>query len=276
MAYLVKRSLLYQIGSSEALDFDLVLEEVQLAESLGIDGIWCFPSAGTDGDFRDSAPSMWLSALASQTDRVRLGWGLAAMTPPTVAPMRIAEQSATIDLASKGRLDLAVLPDAELSSVDESAWDEGVRMLVDMWDAPTFSWTSPRFSVMPLDVVPKPIQQPHPPIWLAGWTAGHATRAGEGGLAFLDISGAPDETLVLHRDAYTEARAGTDPDLLVSIGQVGIAVDLDPTTENVGRLAQWEELGIDHVVLRAGPLEGGHDDASARIRFLADEDSQVH
>ena len=272
----MKRSLFYQLGSLEALEFDAVLEEIQLAEELGIDTVWCFPAAGANGDFRDSAPSIWLSGIASRTQRIRLGWGLAAMTPPSHPPMRMAEQAASIDLASKGRLDVAFLPDAELSPEAGGAWDEGVRMLVEMWDAPRFSWTSTRFTVQPVDVVPKPAQRPHPPLWLAGWSAAHATRAGEGGLAFLDLSGAADETLVLRRDAYTEARAGADPNDLVSAGIFGIAVDLESTPDGVNRLMNWEDLGFDHVVVRAGPLDGGHTQATERIRFLASEDARVH
>jgi alkanesulfonate monooxygenase SsuD/methylene tetrahydromethanopterin reductase-like flavin-dependent oxidoreductase (luciferase family) len=272
----MKRSILYQIGSTESLDFESLAEEVQLAEELGIDAIWCFPTAGEDGGFRDGAPSIWLSALASRTERIRLGWGLAGMTPPVHPPIRMAEQAAAIDLASGGRLDVAFLPDGELIDQDEGAWDEGVRMLVDMWDEPRFSWTSPRFTVQPVDVVPKPAQNPHPPLWLAGWSAEHATRAGRAGLAFLDISGATDETLVLHRDAFTEARAGADPYDLVSVGLYGIAVDLESSPEGVERLIRWEDLGVDQVVVRAGTLDGGHAEACDRIRFLASEDARVH
>jgi alkanesulfonate monooxygenase SsuD/methylene tetrahydromethanopterin reductase-like flavin-dependent oxidoreductase (luciferase family) len=272
----MKRSLLYQVGAAEAVDFEALSEEVELAERLDLDTVWCFPAAGSDGQFRDSAASIWLSALATRTERIRLGWGLAAMTPPERPPMRVAEQAAAIDLASKGRLEVGMLPDGDLTDQAEGGWDEGLRMLVDMWDAPSFSWTSERFIVHPLDVVPKPIQKPHPPVWLAGWSAEHAIQAGGAGLAFLDLSGAPDETLVLHRDAYTEARTGADPDDLVSIGVYGIAVDLEPSAENAGRLLAWEELGFDHVVARAGPLEGGHAETKERIRFLASEDARVH
>jgi alkanesulfonate monooxygenase SsuD/methylene tetrahydromethanopterin reductase-like flavin-dependent oxidoreductase (luciferase family) len=253
-----------------------MIEEIQLAEELGIDTVWCFPSAGGDGGFRDGAPSIWLSAVASRTERIRLGWGLAGMTPPSNPPMRVAEQAAAIDLSSSGRLELAFLPDGELGQDDAGSWDEGVRMLVDMWDAPRFSWTSERFKVPPVDVVPKPVQRPHPPLWLAGWSAEHATRAGEGGLAFLDISGATDQTLVLHREAYTEARAGVDPNDLVSMGLYAIAAELEISPEGVDRLIGWEDLGVDHVIARVGPLEGGHTEACERIRFLASEDAGLH
>jgi hypothetical protein len=76
----------------------------------------------------------------------------------------------------------------------------------------------------------------------------------------------------MNRDAYTEARAEATPDDLVSVGLYGIGVDLDPSPEGVERLLTWEEMGIDHVVVRAGPLEGGHAEAKERIRFLAGED----
>jgi alkanesulfonate monooxygenase SsuD/methylene tetrahydromethanopterin reductase-like flavin-dependent oxidoreductase (luciferase family) len=265
----MKRSMLVQIGAADDLEFDELLSEVRLAEELGIDSVWCFPAAGAKGNFRDSAPLIWLSALAGQTESIRLGWGLAAMLAPTSPPMRVAEQAAAVDLGSKGRLDLAFIPDGELDDGAEGPWDEGLRMLVDMWDQPTFSWTSERFTVMPVDVVPKPAQRPHPPLWLAGWSASHALRAGQAGMAFLDISGGTDEALILNRDAYTKARAGAEADDLLSMGMVAVAVELDSLADGDRRFEEWEDLGIDEVVVRTRPLEGGHEEAKERIRFLA-------
>lgn len=270
------RSLLYQLGASERFDVESFLEEVELAEELGLDGVWCFPASGPEGDFRGSAPAVWVSALASRTRRIRLGWGVAELAPPAHPPLRFAEQAAAIDVASEGRLELALLPGAGVAPDGVSAWDEGARMLVEMWDAATFSWTSDRFSVPPVDVLPKPVQRPHPPLWLAGWAGEHAQAAGQAGLAFLDVSGGTDATLTLHRDLYTEARAGADPVDLVSPGRVAIAVDLEPGDEGAARIEAWEEAGFDEVVVLAAPLEGGHDEARARIRLLADEGGRVH
>ena len=272
----MKRSILVQIGAADDLDFDELLSEVVLAEELGIDSVWCFPAAGAKGDFRDSAPLIWLSALASRTERIRLGWGLAAMLAPTRPPMRVAEQAAAIDLGSKGRLDLAFIPDGELENAAEGPWDEGLRMLVDMWDQPTFSWTSERFAVMPVDVVPKPVQRPHPPLWLAGWSASHAMRAGQAGMAFLDISGGSDQSLILNRDAYTEARAAADANDLLSMGMVAVTVELDSLEEGAGQFEEWEEMGIDEVLLRTRPLEGGHEESKERIRLLASGTAEIH
>lgn len=221
----MKRSILVQIGGAEAIDFETLATEVGLAEDLGLDTAWCFPSVADDGSFRGSAPEIWLSGLARRTEQIRLGWGVGEMLPPTSPPMRVAEQGAALDLASEGRLDVGLLPAGELEGTD---WQEGYRMLVDMWDAPTFSWTSARFEVRPIDVVPKPVQKPHPPLWLAGWSSEHARHAGLGGLGYLDLSGAADEMIEIHRDAYSEARAESDPNDLVSVSAFGVAADLEP------------------------------------------------
>jgi len=271
----VKRSLLYQVGGPDGVDFETLVVEVALAEELGIDTVWCFPSTGDDGTFGGSAPEIWLGGLATRTRSVRLGWGVADCLPPERPPIRIAEQAASLDLSCEGRLDVAMLPDGELDSV-AGDWQEGYRMLVDMWDAPTFSWGSERSLVRPIDVVPKPAQKPHPPLWLAGWSAEHARAAGRGGLGYLDVSGANDDMLEIGRDAYAEGRAECEPEDLVCVGAFAAVGDLEPGESGAERLAAWESLSIDQAILRAGPLSGGHEDAVRRIRALTDAGDEVH
>jgi alkanesulfonate monooxygenase SsuD/methylene tetrahydromethanopterin reductase-like flavin-dependent oxidoreductase (luciferase family) len=282
----LRRALLYQLGPSSAPDFETLVEEVSLAEELGIEGVWCLPSLNDEGNFESSAPELWLSALASRTRRLRLGWGIASMLPPERAPIRVAEQAASLDLACEGRLDLVFLPEGELDAEGSGGsfaggpgrdrpWDEGVRMLVEMWARPAFSWTSPRFEVGPVDVLPKPAQRPHPALWLAGWHAGHATRAGAGGLGFLDVSGASDEGLAAHSNAYLEGRAQANVQDLVC--ESTFAAALDCRAEDLeARLGAWERMGIDRAIVRVGPLEGGHSEALERIRRVAGEDARVH
>ena len=270
------RSLLVQLGGVDGVDFERLVDEIVLAEELGVDRVWCFPSAGAEGDFRGSAPEIWLSGLASRTQRIRLGWGLAEMLPPSRPPLRVAEQGACLDVASEGRLDLALLPDGALAVGEEDCWQEGYRMLVDMWDGASFSWTSERFEVRPVDVVPKPVQRPHPPLWLAGWSAAHARDAGKGGLGFLDLSGAGDEMLEVHRDAYSEGRADSDPNDLVCVHAYAVGANLEPSDRSLERLARWEALGFDEAVVQIGALEGGHSEAVDRIRFVTSAVTDLH
>ena len=268
----MKRSILYQVGGPDGLDFEALATEVVLAEELGVDTVWLFPSSGDDGSFRGSAPEIWLAALAERTARIRLGWGIGELLPPDRPPMRVAEQAAALDLASDGRLEVALLPEGEL----EGEWQEGYRMLVDMWDDPTFSWGSDRFEVRPIDVVPKPVQKPHPPLWLVGWTDDHARAAGQGGLGYLDVSGVNDEAVEIHRDAYTEGRAEASPEDLVSVHAFGVLGDLEPGEESQARLAAWETLQVDHAILRAGQPEGGADEGPKRLRAFTAGATEVH
>jgi alkanesulfonate monooxygenase SsuD/methylene tetrahydromethanopterin reductase-like flavin-dependent oxidoreductase (luciferase family) len=201
------------------------------------------------------------------------------MTPPLRPPMRVAEQAASLDLACHGRLDIAFLLDGELAGDEQSevgAWDEGIRMLVEMWDAPAFSWTSRRFELGPVDVLPKPEQKPHPPLWLAGWQAEHAARAGSGGLGFLDVSGTTDEGLAMHQVAYLQARREADVHDLVCESAFAVVLDLESAAGDEQRLAVWESMGIDQAVVRTGSLEGGHAESLVSIRFLASEAARVH
>ncbi|MEZ4290812.1 MAG: LLM class flavin-dependent oxidoreductase [Myxococcota bacterium] len=152
----MQRALLYQVGDPGPEGFETMREELRLAESLGLDAVWCFPNAGEAGDFGEGAPAIWLAALAPSTERIRLGWGLPGLLPPMRPPIREAEQAASLDIAASGRLELALLPVGALEGTDERPWDEGLRMLVAMWEAPVFSWASERFRVAPVSVVPRP------------------------------------------------------------------------------------------------------------------------
>jgi len=279
----VKRALLYQVGEADGVAFETLAAEVRLAEELGVETVWCFPTSGDEGRLDGSAPEVWLAGLAARTSTIRLGWGRAGLLPPSRPPLRVAEQAATLDVSSEGRIELALVPDGEIDSGEGASandWQEGYRMLVDMWDAPRFSWQSERFDVKPLDVVPKPVQSPHPALWLAGWSSDHARAAGRGGLGYLDLSGAPADALQITRDAYAEGRAEVAAEDLVSVDVFAVAADLEPGEEAQACLQAWESMGVDQATLRLGAGVGtgaaGHAAAQARIRFFTDATEALH
>jgi alkanesulfonate monooxygenase SsuD/methylene tetrahydromethanopterin reductase-like flavin-dependent oxidoreductase (luciferase family) len=288
----LRRGLLYQLGQREAGLLERLVEEVSLAEELGLESVWCLPESGEAGDFRLGAPEFWLAALAGRTQRIRLGWGLAGMTPPERPPIRTAEQAASLDLACGGRLDLALVPSVSVGVAGSEAeepvspsdfdpgdpphWDEGVRMLVEMWDQPSFSWTSDRFEVLPIDVLPKPAQRPHPPVWLVGWSVTHAGRAGRAGLGFLDVSGGVDDALEMHRDEYARTRSEADPNDLVCASAYAAVLGAESVARTAERLMHWESLGFDQAVLRVDPLDEESKTTRGRIRVLAGETGRVH
>ncbi len=301
----MERGLFYQIGPLTPSRFEELAREVSLAEALGLERVWCLPMTDEAGGWQGGAPEIGLAGLASVTKSIRLGWGMPGIWPPRVAPVRQAEQAAILDGASGGRLDLAVLSalgvaelgddlDADASTdamsdalaeaagdaADEIAGcaDEGIRMCVDMWAPATFSWTSARFSVPPIDVVPKPVQRPHPPLWLVGWSAAHAGEAGRAGMGFLDVSGGGHEVWNAHRECSVTARRGARAEDLVCTSAFAVAVELPDERVADGRGARaardWlddlEAIGIDQVVFRAGPDGGGHEETCRRIRWFAE------
>ncbi len=277
----MKRSLFLQVGGAGSIDFETLATQVRVAEAAGIETIWCFPATDSEGGFEASASEIWLAGLASRTQRIRLGWVLVGLAPPDAPPLRVAEQAATLDVASGGRLEIGLLPgdvpdvDGLLESDGDRDWQEGYRMLVEMWDRPTFSWHSARFAMRPVDVLPKPIQRPHPPLTFVGWTAMHADRAGAGGLGFLDVSGAAPDALEYHRDRYRAARRTIEASDLVSAERFAIAVELTGSGFRRERLADWRALEVDEVVARVGMLEGEHARVCERIRLFADGETGV-
>lgn len=277
----MKRSLLYQLGGPGEVALEAWVAEVTLAERLGVDTLWCLPSLDDSGAYHPDTVSLWLSAVSARTKRIRLGWGVPGMMPPDRPPIRTAEQAASLDQSCRGRLDLAFLPD-EARTTQEPSWDEGIRMLVEMWDRPKFSWGSERFEVPPVDVLPKPCQKPHPPLFLVGWSDAQARTAGRAGMGFLDVSGAADETLEIHRDGYREAREEVDALDLVCHSAFAVALEYAGTNACRERLESFAKMEIDEAVLRAdgAPHAIGAADApqaaSDRIRALVGEPSGLH
>ncbi|MEZ4331157.1 MAG: LLM class flavin-dependent oxidoreductase [Myxococcota bacterium] len=303
----MERWIFHQLETPTPARFGALQRRVRLAESLGIARFWCLPGSAGDGDWAEGAPEIWLAALAGATDRIRLGWGMAGLWPPGLPPVREAEQAAALDVASAGRLDLALLPGPGAATRDPSSigavpadatapappnvaagnLDEGARMLVAMWASETFSWTSARFAVPPIDVVPKPLQRPHPPLWLAGWSVDHARAAGRAGLGLLDVSGGGPSLWQAHHACYVGARAELGEADAAGPGCFAVAVELVEGSElaceaRAGRagpaqrawLAELEACGVDAVAFRAGFDEGASSEASRPRGAQADASSE--
>lgn len=180
------------------------LVQVRLAEALGFHSVWSIDRGGSGS--AASAPEMWLAAVAQHTERMRIGHGIRSEPFAYDNPIRIAERAAVLDIVSDGRLELGTgpLPDvAELEVLGLGAealqahWDEALRMLVGMWTEDAFSWASERFSMPPRNVLPKPLQRPHPPLWMSGSDPAAAAFAGERGLGFM-LVGLDDDGDLAH------------------------------------------------------------------------------
>ena len=161
----------------EARLFREALEQVELADQLGIDYVWVQEHHFLEEYCHSSAPEVFLAACSQRTKNIRLGHGIAVMSPNFNHPARIAERLATLDILSGGRVEWGTgesgsrieLEGFGVDFVDKRPmWAEAVREAAKMMCmAPYPGFQGKYFSMPPRNVVPKPLQKPHPPLWAA-------------------------------------------------------------------------------------------------------------
>ena len=153
------------------------LEQIEYADRIGIDYVWEVEHHFLEEYSHSSAPEVFLAAASQRTKNIRLGHGIVQTPPPFNHPARVAERIAMLDLVSGGRADFGTgesSSEAELGGfmVDperkRAAWEEGLRVAVRCMTESPFTGHSGDFVTMPpRNVVPKPRQKPHPPLWVA-------------------------------------------------------------------------------------------------------------
>jgi alkanesulfonate monooxygenase SsuD/methylene tetrahydromethanopterin reductase-like flavin-dependent oxidoreductase (luciferase family) len=153
------------------------LEQIELADRLGVEYVWEVEHHFLEEYSHSSAPEVFLAAVSQRTRRIRLGHGIIQTAPLYNHPARTAERVAMLDLVSDGRVDFG---SGESSSTAELAgfgidpaqkremWREGLEVALRCMTEEPFAGVEGRFvSMPPRNVVPKPVQKPHPPLWLA-------------------------------------------------------------------------------------------------------------
>lgn len=178
----------YREGRTQEEAFTEAFSIAELAEDAGLDGVWLAerhfagPRRPTDPMGAGipsiaSVPLVLAAAIAARTTRLRIGTGVSVL--PLCHPVRTAEEAATVDQISKGRLDFGIgrsgFPRAYAGygvPYDESRerFQESLEVILKAWTEERFSYTGKYFSAQELSVVPRPYQKPHPPIWIAATT----------------------------------------------------------------------------------------------------------
>ena len=140
------------------------------AEAMGVDSIWLAEYHFSPFSVL-SAPITVASAVASRTRRMRIGFGVVLL--PLSNPIRVAEEMATLDHISQGRLDFGIgrgtFPDhhdAFASPYPESRtrFEEYLEIILQAWTTEQFSYEGEHYNCRELKVKPKPFQDPHPPV----------------------------------------------------------------------------------------------------------------
>jgi alkanesulfonate monooxygenase SsuD/methylene tetrahydromethanopterin reductase-like flavin-dependent oxidoreductase (luciferase family) len=177
--------------------FHEALDQVALADHLGYDYAWEVEHHFLDEYSHSSAPEVFLAAAAARTKTIRLGHGIRQVIPNYNHPARTAEGLATLDIISRGRVDFGIgegatrmelggfaIPAKEKRAMAIEAAEQIANMLV---LEPYPGFTGKYFSMPCRNVLPKPVQRPHPPMWMACTnreTIKVAASLGLGALAF--------------------------------------------------------------------------------------------
>jgi alkanesulfonate monooxygenase SsuD/methylene tetrahydromethanopterin reductase-like flavin-dependent oxidoreductase (luciferase family) len=208
------------------------LEQAVYADKMGFDRVWSVEHHALRNYAHLSASEIFLSYVAARTESIRIGHGVICLPFNFNHPVRVAERTAMLDLLSGGRLDVgagrgATPTEMSLYGVDPDRtyqeMEESLRIVSHIWTHRELEWDSDLISIHPpegytLQVVPKPLQEPHPPLFMACTHRETLKLAAELGVGALVLGfGGPKAMDDLHRyyREFVDQRTG---DRLVSPG----------------------------------------------------------
>jgi alkanesulfonate monooxygenase SsuD/methylene tetrahydromethanopterin reductase-like flavin-dependent oxidoreductase (luciferase family) len=186
------------------------LEEATYGEELGFDSVWLEEHHGVKDHYWPS-PLMGLTGLATRTERILLGTDILIL--PFYHPVRTAEDSAMLDIISKGRFifgaAIGYKPD-EFSLYQipmekrGERFEEAIKLIKLLWTQEEVSFEGKHYQVKGLKIEPRPVSKPHPKIWLGGWGNLSLSRAALLGDAWVPGPTASLEKLLEAQRYYQE------------------------------------------------------------------------
>jgi alkanesulfonate monooxygenase SsuD/methylene tetrahydromethanopterin reductase-like flavin-dependent oxidoreductase (luciferase family) len=266
------------------------LDQMVLSEALGFDEVWL-----TEHHFIDYGlsvdPATLASAVASRTSRVRIG--LAAAILPFHEPIRFAEQMALVDIISNGRLDVGVgrgnrpsefsgyrVPQVE----SRERFDEAVQIMIRAWTEERVTYDGRFFQIPGVRVIPKPLQQPHPPVYQVCVSPDSIEGTALRGWPMLNsILFGPLDQLVATRDRYvtTLQKAGRSPaEIQALLAHWGVSRQIYVAPTDAQALAEtrdaemWYQESFRKFVIPS-PIEDSHPTLQPGFRAMAERLSKI-
>ncbi len=195
----------YVTGSATSNYADL-MRQIKLVDDSGFASVWLRERHfHVDHQGRNffSAPLVMAAAIAAQTRHIRIGMG--AKILPLHHPLHLAEDAATVDILSGGRFDFGIARIGENQQYQDAfgirpdevrgRFEECIDIITMAWKDEPFSFQGRYYTVPEISVYPKPVQQPHPPIYLVGISDSTLSWGAQRGYPLL-LAGAQTETIV--------------------------------------------------------------------------------
>lgn len=221
----------YRVGATQEEAFDEAMRQAEIAEQLGLDSVWLaerhfaspnrqLDALGTGIPSVAAAPLIWVTAIAARTSRLRVGTGVSVL--PLSHPIRLAEEVATVDQISKGRLDFGIGRSSFATAYQgyavpyqesQGRFREVLDILLQAWTQDQVTHHGEFFHFDNVAVLPKPYQKPHPPIRVAATTSDTFPRVAQMGYPiFTGLRGFDWHEAAVHLQSYREAwRAAGHP-----------------------------------------------------------------
>jgi alkanesulfonate monooxygenase SsuD/methylene tetrahydromethanopterin reductase-like flavin-dependent oxidoreductase (luciferase family) len=196
------------------------LDQIATADQAGFDGVWLAEHHFQRQFSHSSAPEVVMGAITQRAARMRIGHAVELL--PLHNPVAVAERIATLDTLTGGRVDVGI--GRGLSPIEYQVFggaiensrervDEGIEIMRRCWGPGPASYEGRFWSFPEVDVIPKPVQQPHPRLWTAAVTPETFPLAADRGLGVLAGPFKPLFMVAEDRDRFVARcqELGTDP-----------------------------------------------------------------
>jgi alkanesulfonate monooxygenase SsuD/methylene tetrahydromethanopterin reductase-like flavin-dependent oxidoreductase (luciferase family) len=194
-----------------------VIEEVVFGEEMGFHGFWTVEHHFLEEFSHCSNPEVLYGAIAARTESMRIGYGVRLMAKPYNHPVRTAESVAVLDLISNGRVDFGTGRSATRLELEgfglnphetRRMLQEAIEHVVGCWTNERYSFEGEFWSMPERCVIPKPLQDPHPPIWTATTSESGHYEVGKTGVGLLSFAvGVSPEDMIPRVAAYKRGQA---------------------------------------------------------------------
>jgi probable F420-dependent oxidoreductase len=223
-----------QAWTSGAIDPPRIQRFLGRAEALGFESAWVVEQVL--GALPSLEPVELLAWAAALTDRIRLG--TAVLLTPLRSPVHLAKSLATVDQLSGGRLDVGiglggnpkVYPAFGISAARRVArFNEGLRLMRALWTESRVTFAGEFWQLESAAMEPKPLQRPHPPLWVGGHHPDALRRSIGWATGFMGAGSAPTATFAQEVALLRRflAETGRDPASMDVGKRVYVAVDRD-------------------------------------------------
>ncbi|OBI23545.1 MULTISPECIES: LLM class flavin-dependent oxidoreductase [unclassified Mycobacterium] len=245
------------------------MDEIEAADKAGFSTVWLTEHHFLEEYCHSTAPEIILAAASQRTKNIRLGFGIMHLLPSVNHAARAAERVATIDLLSNGRVEfgtgegssISELGGFEVDPADKRAqWEESLEVAIRcMTEEPFTGFKGEYYDMPPRNVVPKPLQKPHPPVWVACTRPASVQMAAEkciGALSFAYTGPGPlTERVNGYYKEFEESGVPVTPQINPNILAVGgdlsmmVARTDEEAVRRLGKGGGFFSFGIMHYYL---------------------------